>query len=62
MKRENTKHTARRWLILANGHVVGTEYRSEGKAWRQAWEYAEHVANQDIPSFPHMSVIAEEIE
>ena len=51
-----------RWLIKADGMLVGTEYDSEKKAWRKARQYEAECADQDTPCYPLMTVESEEIE
>lgn len=56
------KRSAERWLILADGVVVGVEYSSELKARRKAILYAYECEYQDEPYFPKMTVKREEID
>ena len=56
------KRSAERWLILADGVVVGVEYSSEIKAWRKARVYEYECSQQDEPYFPKMTVEREEID
>ena len=56
------KRSAERWLILADGVVVGVEYSSEFKARRKANLYAYECEQQDEPYFPKMTVEREEID
>lgn len=51
-----------RWLIKADGKVVGTEYNSEKKAWKKANQYASECETQDEPYYPLMTVECEETE
>ncbi len=45
-----------RWLIKADGSLVGVEYGSESKAVKRANMYAMHCMNQDDPYYPTMTV------
>ena len=56
------KRSAERWLILADGVVVGVEYNNERKAWYKANIYAYECEQQDEPYFPKMTVEREEID
>ena len=59
---KNVRGRCARWLICADGKVVGTDYTCEKSAWRKAGLYAYECTNQDEPYCPVMSVQREEIE
>lgn len=51
-----------RWVIKADGVIVGYEYSSERKARERAIQYAMECEEQDDPWFPKMTVEEERIE
>lgn len=56
------KKACKRWLILADDHVVDVEYVSEKKAHEKAFQYSYGCEYQDEPCWPKMKVIEETIE
>ena len=49
-----------RWVVYADGDCVGHR-ENETKANILAWDIAEHCANQDVPYFPKMTIVKEEL-